>query len=172
MTLLLPMTEINLIKGLSDASRDAAPKYLAAAHKALERLVAQPDLLDGVQLERSPGGFTRNLLFGDDDISVWVMVWGAGAKTPIHDHHCSCCFGVLSGQIRERRFRHVAEDRAVILEDATREAGYVACMMPTGENIHQMMNAGDGEAISIHIYGYDHHEHATSIERVYRLAAS
>jgi predicted metal-dependent enzyme (double-stranded beta helix superfamily) len=45
-------------------------------------------------------------------------------------------------------------------------------MLPSGPNIHQMANAGQEEAISIHIYGFDHQRHATSVEREYRLASA
>ena len=41
-------------------------------------------------------------------------------------------------------------------------------MTPTKLNIHQMANVSDGEAISLHIYGYDHEAHTTSIDREYR----
>jgi hypothetical protein len=55
---------------------------------------------------------------------------------------------------------------------ATRAPGFVACLLPTGPNIHQMIGAGTGDAVSLHIYGYDHHHHAaSSIDREYRRAA-
>jgi hypothetical protein len=41
-------------------------------------------------------------------------------------------------------------------------------MLPSGPHIHQMANAEQEEAISIHIYGFDHRRHATSVEREYR----
>jgi predicted metal-dependent enzyme (double-stranded beta helix superfamily) len=125
-------TEMDLLARLSSASRGPAPQYLTTAHEALIRLIEHPCLLDEIELKRVPGGLTRNLLFGDDDISVWAMVWGKGVRTPIHDHHCSCCFGVLSGLITEFRFRRVDEERAAIIEEATRAPGYVACMLPSG----------------------------------------
>jgi len=170
MAALQQSTEMDLLQRLSSASRGPAPHYLTTARDVLVRLLEHPGLLDGIDMKRVPGAFTRNLLFGDDDISVWAMVWGKGAKTPIHDHHCSCCFGVLSGVITERQFRRVDEERATIIEEAARASGYVACMLPSGPNIHQMVNSGETEAISLHVYGYDHDEHASSIERVYRLA--
>ncbi len=40
-------------------------------------------------------------------------------------------------------------------------------MLPSGPNIHRMRNFGPGEAISIHIYGFDHEVHASSIETEY-----
>lgn len=141
--------------------------YLAAAREVLHELVAMPDLVRRLPLDRKPGGYTRNLLAGNDAVSVWAIVWGEGSATSIHDHHCSCCFGVVSGAVTETWYRAIDATRAVPTEEQARGAGYVACMLPTGPNIHRMRNFGPGEAISIHIYGYDHEEHASSVETEY-----
>ncbi|MEP9380582.1 cysteine dioxygenase family protein [Aquabacter sp. CN5-332] len=164
-------SDVRLLRHLSLASKGTARDYLSAARETLESLVARPGLLDGIPLQRRPGGYERNLIYGDDDISVLAMVWAEGARTSIHDHHCSCCFGVLLGAIEEVRFKTLDEAQAVPTMQATRGPGFVACLLPTGPNIHQMINTGMGDAVSLHIYGYDHHLHASSIEREYRLAA-
>ncbi len=141
--------------------------YLAAARAVLRELVARPQLIQRLPLERKPGAYARNLLAGDDGVSVWAMVWGEGSATSIHDHHCSCCFGVVSGTITETWYRAIDATRAVPTAEQQREPGYVACMLPSGPNIHRMRNVGPGEAISIHIYGFDHELHASSIETEY-----
>lgn len=145
--------------------------YLAAACNVLRELVAIPDLVQRLPLLRKQGGYARNLLAGNDAVSVWAMVWAEGATTSIHDHHCSCCFGVVSGTVSETWYRAVDAVRAVPTEEHDRQAGYVACMLPTGPNIHRMQNRGPGEAISIHIYGFDHEAHASSIESEYTAVA-
>ena len=145
--------------------------YLAAARAVLNELVAVPDLIQRLPLLRKQGGYTRNLLAGNDAVSVWALVWAEGATTSIHDHHCSCCFGVVSGTVSETWYRAVDATRAVPTEEHDRQAGYVACMLPTGPNIHRMQNRGPGEAISIHIYGFDHEAHSSSIETEYTAVA-
>lgn len=141
--------------------------YLAAARAVLRELVAIPDLVARLPLERKPAGYTRNLLAGNEAVSVWAIVWAAGATTCIHDHYCSCCFGVVSGTITETCYRAIDSQRAMATEQHDREPGYVACMLPTGPNIHRMRNFGTQDAISIHIYGFDHEAHASSIETQY-----
>ena len=141
--------------------------YLAAARAVLNELVAVPDLIQRLPLLRKPGGYTRNLLAGNEAVSVWAIVWGEGSTTCIHDHHCSCCFGVVSGTVTETWYRAIDATRAVPTEEQERKPGYVACMLPSGPNIHRMRNFGPGEAISIHIYGFDHEVHASSIETEY-----
>lgn len=145
--------------------------YLAAARRVLTELVAVPDLVQRLPLLRKPGGYSRNLLAGNDAVSVWAMVWGEGATTSIHDHHCSCCFGMVAGTLSETWYRAIDAKRAVATEEHARQAGYVACMLPTGPNIHRMQNRGPGEAISIHIYGYDHLLQESSIETEYVAVA-
>jgi predicted metal-dependent enzyme (double-stranded beta helix superfamily) len=147
----------------STLSRD----YLGAARRVLQELVATPGLVERLPLERKPGCYARNLLAGDDEVSVWAIVWSPGAATSIHDHHCSCCFGVVSGVVTETWYRDIGNAKAVPTEIQDRQAGFVACMLPSGPNIHRMQNLGDVEAISIHIYGFDHEVHASSIETEY-----
>ena len=161
----------DLIQRLSAAGRQASPDYLLAARLTLESLLRRPEGLAGVKLARNRGGYARTLLFGDDQLSLWAMVWDIGAKTSIHDHHCSCCFGVLAGALTELEFTAIDETTAVMTSQAVRMAGHIACMTPTGPNLHQVVNDRPSEAISLHIYGYDHMTRATSVRREYKLAA-
>lgn len=145
--------------------------YLAAARRVLNELVAMPDLVRRLPLARKPGGYARNLLAGNEAVSVWAMVWDEGCATSIHDHHCSCCFGVVSGTVTETWYRAIDDSRAVATAEHERAPGYVACMLPSGPNIHRMSNRGPGEAISIHIYGFDHEARCSSIETEYTAVA-
>ncbi len=162
----------DILAALPLSARGTQAAYLDAARRTLQALMGRPDLLDGVALERRPGGYARNLLFGAGGISVWAMVWSPGARTTVHDHHCSCCFGVWKGAIREVWFHPINGSEAVATADATRAQGYVACMMPTGPNLHQIINPGAEEAISIHVYGFDHAVHGSSVRREYRVVAA
>jgi predicted metal-dependent enzyme (double-stranded beta helix superfamily) len=159
----------DLAKRLSAASRFSPPDYLEAARLVIERLLARRDCLSDVCLERKKGGYARTLLLGDDQFSLLALAWDVGAKTSIHDHHCSCCFGVLTGPLTEIDFRALDETTAVMTSRTVRTVGYVACMLPTGPNLHQVINDGPREAISLHIYGYDHTARATSVRREYSL---
>ena len=161
-------THTALLQRLSEANQAPIDQYLLSARDTLGRLAAMPDLLGNIGLSRTCGGFTRNLIFGDEQMSAWAMVWAPGARTAIHDHHCSCCFTVVRGTVREVWFSAVDGNRVVESAEHRRGPGYIAAMMPSGPNIHQMMNDGPDEAVSIHIYGYDHRMHASSIHREYQ----
>jgi predicted metal-dependent enzyme (double-stranded beta helix superfamily) len=160
-------TQAGVLRGLRTGQGTRSRDFLAAARGILSELVASPDLVARLKLERKPGGYSRNLLAGDDEVSVWAIVWSPGAATPIHDHHCACAFAVVSGTITETWYRDIGDGKAVPTNVEDRQPGYVAAMLPSGPNIHRIHNAHDGEAISIHIYGFDHEAHPSSIESVF-----
>jgi predicted metal-dependent enzyme (double-stranded beta helix superfamily) len=155
---------------LADAA--ARPDPIARGRTILGAFLAEPARATGLPLERRPGGYARNFLFGDETMSVWAMTWAPGCATSIHDHHCSCCFAVLAGTLTERWFEAVGADRARLTREALRGPGFSACMLPSGPNIHQVVNATPEEAISLHVYGFDRAARASSVEREYRLAAN
>jgi predicted metal-dependent enzyme (double-stranded beta helix superfamily) len=171
MTPLTQPSEVEAMMADLALSADRSPDaYLSAARMSLLKILVRPDLIDRARLVAPPGGLGRNLLFGTRAVSIWAMVWSPEAATPVHDHHCSCCFGLLSGSLRETWYRPISDSHAVATMDAVRVPGYVACMMPTGPNLHRIANEGPDTAISIHVYGYDHREQASSIHRTYEVA--
>ena len=160
-----------MMSDLAASARRAPETYLATARSTLLRILSRPELLDPARLIGRGEGLSRNLLFGTEAISVWAMVWTPGFATPVHDHHCSCCFGLLRGALRETLYRPISETHAVATQDVVRQPGFVACMMPTGPNLHRIANDGPEAAVSIHVYGYDHRVQASSIDRTYEIAA-
>ncbi|MDB5651384.1 MAG: cysteine dioxygenase type family protein [Hyphomicrobiales bacterium] len=159
----------NALSRLSAATSGTGKGYLEEARAALKSMLADRSLLDHVPLERSPGAYTRNFLFGDDKITVYAIIWSAGSQTSIHDHHCSCCFGIWSGSIEESWYEAVDGAHAVLSRQFVRHAGETACMLPSGPNLHKMSNDTGQETISIHIYGYDRQTRPSSIDCEYRL---
>lgn len=152
------------------ADGTACQTYLRKAKAVLKDFVTRPEQIPFADLKRDPKAYTRTLLFGDDRLSIWAIVWPPGSSTSIHDHHCSCCFGVVRGALEERWFDAIGEGRAAVTNIAMREPGYTACMLPSGPNIHQMRNLGGEEVVTVHIYGFDHTLKASSIEKEYAEA--
>ena len=110
----------DLAQRLSATHRRASTAYLAAGRLALEELLRQPDAVAALPLTRKRHGYARTLLFGEGKLSLWAMSWDVGAKTPIHDHHCSCCFGLLSGILKEIEFRTIDDATAVATAQTVR----------------------------------------------------
>ncbi|MGE4244469.1 MAG: cysteine dioxygenase family protein [Parvibaculaceae bacterium] len=152
---------------LSGMCASLAEAYLAAARETLRTIVSKPQLVEWTRLDRRQGAYTRTLLFDDRDMSVWAMNWAPGASTPIHDHHCSCCFAVIRGEITEAWYDMVEGTRANLTCEAVRRRGYVAAMLPSGPNIHQMRNDSPDFAVSVHIYGFNPRLHPNSVRKIY-----
>jgi 3-mercaptopropionate dioxygenase len=157
------------LRKLSPFSRTLSEAYLEQVRATIRDIIADSHLVDGFELQRQHGRYSRTLLFGDAEMSTWAILWPPGSRTCVHDHHCSCCFGVARGSLKEIRFRAVNDEQAVLEAVAVREPGYVAATLPTGPNIHQMINDSDREALSVHVYGFDHMMHSSSIHREYEV---
>jgi predicted metal-dependent enzyme (double-stranded beta helix superfamily) len=82
----------------------------------------------------------------DDDVSVWVLCWGAEQDTGFHDHdRSSGAVAVVSGAVREERL--------------ALGGGTVGRVVPAGESfdfgpedIHRVMHDGAEPAVSLHAY--------------------
>ncbi|KQO75918.1 cysteine dioxygenase family protein [Rhizobium sp. Leaf262] len=156
---------------LVDQSKALVQQYLQAARMTLETMIAKKELLRDVTLISSDGAYERNLLVGCGDFSVWAMTWAPGSRTSIHDHRCSCCYGIVQGSLTEVRYKAIDTGRVVEQERAVREEGFIDCLIPSGPNIHMMCNESNEEVISIHIYGYDHRLHSSSIHQEFAVVA-
>jgi hypothetical protein len=75
------------------------------------------------------------------------------------------------GKLTEIRYRSIDEVHVTEQARMVRESGFIDCLLPSGPNIHMMANETNEEVISIHIYGYDHHLHSTSVLREYKAVA-
>jgi 3-mercaptopropionate dioxygenase len=89
--------------------------------------------------------------------------------TTIHDHVTWRVFGVIQGTEYEELF--TLDEKHECLVEAGRSAdrtGDVSGFPPPGD-IQPVRNAGDGTAISIHVYGTDVSRIGTSARRYYDL---
>jgi len=161
---------------LADAARElaqvadvAGSAFVAAARRMLARLLARGDLLEGAP-PADAGGLGRRLLFADPDerFGIWVLTWPPGCQTPIHNHHCSCAFGIYRGRIDEIVYA-VGPDSEAVHESSrcVRDAGFVGGAPPRSGYVHEMLNTGNHAAVSVHIYAYRPEDHPDSIERCF-----
>ena len=137
----------------------------------LRRHLPGPGILAPAQLEGDAAGYQTHLVHSEADgsFSIAAMVWRPGQVTAVHDHVSWCVTGVLQGTEDEEIFALGAAGR-VLTGIARRQnpAGTVAGFAPPGD-IHRVRNAGDGVAVSMHIYGADLSRLGSSIRRVYSL---
>jgi cysteine dioxygenase len=59
-----------------------------------------------------PSKYTRNLIYGDDQMDVIMMCWPPGSQSTIHDHDASSCWvTVVEGVVHEVQFQLPRLDR-------------------------------------------------------------
>jgi predicted metal-dependent enzyme (double-stranded beta helix superfamily) len=80
---------------------------------------------------------------------VWLLSWGRGQATELHDHGGSAgAFAVLTGTLRETLA--VRTPNSVQLSERTLGAGRTVAFGPA--HVHDVAHAGDGPAASLHVY--------------------
>ena len=110
-----------------------------------------------------PGTSLARLLCTDpiNRFGIWALTWPPGCRTPIHNHHCACAFGVYRGAIEET-FYATRSDGEAVVESArfVRARGFIGGAPLESGMIHEMSNRGSETAVSIHVYAYrpDLHE--------------
>ncbi len=173
----LPMTDRHLLAGdavrsLVDLGDGLDGAFFSVAQRTLRSLLGSADLLDPLP-HADPGTFSRRLLFSDPvhRFGIWVIDWPPGCRTPVHNHHCSCAYGVYRGSIEEILYSvDPAGGAAVESARWQRDTGYVGGA-PLGSGlVHEMLNSGADPAVSIHIYAYRLDHHTDSIDRCFTVA--
>jgi predicted metal-dependent enzyme (double-stranded beta helix superfamily) len=166
-----PATLADLAADLDHAARgcrtDATRAEAVAG--ALRPYLGSADLLPPESREGDPSSYRQHLLHVTEDgaLSLVALVWLPGQETPVHDHIAWCVVGVHEGQEHETRYS-LDTDRLVVTESVVNPGGTVSVVVPPGD-IHAVRNAGDGPAISLHVYGADLRRSGTSIRRCYDL---
>ena len=149
--------------------RPATPVQIGdAVASRLTALVADGSWLQARYRMPAEDRYQQHVLHVADDggFSVVSLVWKPGQKTPIHDHVSWCVVGILEGVERERRYwLHEADGERYLVHrfDRIAKPGETSAIVPPDEDIHQVNNAGDDLAISIHVYGADIAKLGTSI---------
>jgi len=150
--------------------QETANRVVAALRPRLSTLAPQDSgLLTPGQLAGDPSGYQTHLVHAEPDgsFSVMVMVWLPGQRTEVHDHVAWCCTAVLAGTEYEEVYAHRGDHLEVVARNVN-PAGTVSGFAPPGD-IHQVTNAGDVTAVSMHVYGTDISRVGTSVRRVYDL---
>jgi predicted metal-dependent enzyme (double-stranded beta helix superfamily) len=96
----------------------------------------------------------RYLLYRDSDFGfvVMMLVWDRGQSTPIHAHGTWGVEAVIKNTVRVTSFAcdctEAREVGSVVLP-----TGAVAYVLPPDADIHKVEHFGEGQAITVHIYG-------------------
>lgn len=136
---------------------DHEPTLLAEGRALLKALIADDRWLPDAFAQAEAGGYRQYLLHCDplERFSVVSFVWGAGARTPVHDHTVWGLVGMLRGAESCREYAPEGTDRVVDRgHEHVMQPGMIEAVSPTIGDWHVVANAlPDRSSISIHVYG-------------------
>jgi Cysteine dioxygenase type I len=107
-------------------------------------LAARPALWDHL-VRHDPEARVYEELLRDDHVAVWLICWMHDHDTGFHDHDLSSGgVAVAAGSVRE--------DRLSLRGSLTRTFGPGEAFDFAASDIHRVLHAGDGPAITINAY--------------------
>ncbi len=104
--------------------------------------------------------YTRNLVHHEEQFELLLLCWGAGQKSPIHNHEGQRCWmAVLEGEVSETLFHVPAAALASAPGAAPMKKGN-SRVCPQGQvafitdeiALHEIASAGGKPAVSLHLY--------------------
>jgi len=166
---LAPSCLDSLCATVRSAQRNAARQLLddlAGGETDIEGMLAH---LPASLREGQPGTYLRHIAYTDPhgSFTIFYLVWRPGQATPVHGHKTWCTYRVLQGELHETHFQW--DEQAGLARpvgSAQRLPGAVVTAFPGLEQIHQLRNAGDGIAISLHIYGVSQADAQTGVNHL------
>jgi predicted metal-dependent enzyme (double-stranded beta helix superfamily) len=85
-------------------------------------------------------------LHRDEHLAIWLICWSEDHDTGYHDHDLSAgAVAVVSGQVREDRL-------TIGRTPSSRTLGPGAVFDFRASDIHRVLHAGDGPAVTLHAY--------------------
>jgi hypothetical protein len=131
---------------LTDAPSEAGPGPDPLTVLALE-LAAYAPSWPGIT---QPSGRRWDLMAASDDFEAWVIAWPPGGAIELHDHGGSAgAVAVVVGELIETSIVSESSGR-IALRTSTIESG--GTLRFGGRHVHDIVNAGDTPAISVHVY--------------------
>jgi predicted metal-dependent enzyme (double-stranded beta helix superfamily) len=161
-----------------EQSADAADPSLRATFSfsvraALAEAAADPALLAPSQREGSAESYRRHLLAADPRgrYAIAALVWMPGQASPVHAHQTWCGYAVLNGTLSETVYDwNESQQLAAETRKHPRASGAVSFVRGGRGGIHQLGNASDAPAVSLHVYGVEGSKIGTHVNDLLQVA--
>lgn len=139
----------------SDDSDESEHVLLARGRELLAGLISDDGWLPDEFATARADRYAQYLLHCDplERFSIVSFVWGAGQRTPVHDHTVWGLVGVLRGAERSDAFELRDGVPRDLGESTTMTTGGIDAVSPTIGDWHRVTNASDAVSVSIHVYG-------------------
>jgi predicted metal-dependent enzyme (double-stranded beta helix superfamily) len=158
-----------MIEGVTAAERGPVAGREKRIAEAIEPFLDRPELLAGLDCPGCPDRYVRHLLH-EDKAAGWAMVaivWEPGQESPVHGHRTWCALGVHRGWLEERFFALGTGGTPVRTRTVARPMGATSGGPADITLIHQLHNASDATAVSIHVYGVRYDSFGEGVNWVY-----
>lgn len=138
-----------MIKRIEDVARPHGRDLAAGELMAVARQIAdQPELWRRL-VSHDPEQRSFEQLLRDEHLDVWLLCWSRDHDTGFHDHDLSAgAVAVAAGSVREER---LVLGRPVD-SPLSRTAHAGTCFHFAASDIHRVLHAGEGPAVTIHAY--------------------
>ncbi|MBE9606620.1 cysteine dioxygenase family protein [Acetobacteraceae bacterium H6797] len=160
------------LKAMLAAIEEAVSAPLGERHHAvadaIAPYVADPSLLDGMDIPVNPERYARYEIHNDPAgrYAVVALVWAPGQMSPIHAHNAWCSLGVHRGVITEMYYTN-SDGETVPSATMLRVAGETSCGPADPTLIHRLANLSCSPVISIHCYGVAFERMSTELNKIY-----
>jgi predicted metal-dependent enzyme (double-stranded beta helix superfamily) len=131
---------------------------LKAILPRVRKLLTSADWLEILPMEPDPKTGWEVLMLYDEPLfplTVQLVAWAPGMKSPIHNHGCWGLVALLSGQEKNTFWQRSptveSPDRIEPVGDRLLVPGDILCLMP--DAIHHIEAMGNSPAISFNLYG-------------------
>lgn len=122
--------------------RDLSPDELRAL---AADVAAQPELWSE-HVRHDPSERVFEQVLRDEHVDVWLICWSEDHDTGFHDHDVSSgAVAVVAGAVREERL-------ALGRDTVARTVGAGGSFTFAAADIHRVLHAGEGPAVTIHAY--------------------
>lgn len=91
------------------------------------------------------------VLFEDDNISIWFCRFQPGATVPPHNHNMTAIIGVYEGTEQNEIFEHTDADQLILRQTTNVTAGEVLQIAPDAFHSVSCVSATPSEAIHVYL---------------------
>lgn len=160
---------------LDDASRAPAAALPQRMIEALGYCPSSESILTDTQREGCDAAYQRHVLYAPDNgrLCAVALVWRPGQQTPVHGHYTWCAYRVMQGTMEETLYHWQADRQSAVPHDRhLRHAGYAVASHAGMDATHRLRNAGNGIAVSVHVYGVHGEQICTHVNRIAAVEAA
>lgn len=149
---------VRRMETLMEASRGDEARLIVEGQQLLAQLVASEAWLPAEYMQTDLKQYRQYLLHRDTlkGFTVLSVAWGAGQYATPHNHKVWGLIGQLRGAELTRTYEDPRPGEPLTLQSSrVLRPGETTAVSPSIGDVHDVRNVGEGDSVSIHVYGGD-----------------